>query len=100
METVWEFNTLKEVPELGPNKEINFFNVHLFYDKLAKFVKKLPPGTPLILNVDGLTGDTSCVASMVTIERKLIKKDGKLVLSGLGRILKRVIKLTGFQRFL
>ena len=100
METVWEFNVLKEIPELGPDKEINFFNTHIFYEKLVEFTKKLPPNTPLCLNVSGLTGDTSFAATIKVVDDKLVKKGGKLTLSGLGHILKKVLKLAGYKRFL
>ena len=93
---VYNFNTAKEIPEL--NGEIDCYNSHVFYSKLAKFAKKVPPGTKLFLNLSGIVGDSSCVASMIEIECKLIRKGGRLKVSGIGEIIKEIIILLGVER--
>ena len=92
------FDIIRKIPEL--KGKINFSNAHIFYNKLAKFAKKLPPDTELFLHTSGISGNTFCVASMKVIDEELLKKGGRLVVTDLGNILKDVMILNGVKRFL
>lgn len=87
-----EYNVVDMMPEM--RGKVDFFNVHIFYEKGLGYINGILPGDTCRFNLSKIeNANTSLVATITELYKKCKKEDIEMKVIGMNKNFKNVLKM-------